>query len=141
MKQNKEHLPVYGVGPIYGVVVILLTIAVCVAANVGIIDSFKIPDTRLAFTIIGILAIIMGVVVWFSAAISIDKYIKNNKLCTEGIYEWVRNPCYSGIMFICTGAIFLTNNMLLLLLPVVYWLFLTILVKCTEEKWLTELYK
>lgn len=141
MKQNKEHLPVYGVGPIYGVVVILLTIAVCVAANVGIIDSFKIPDTRLAFTIIGILAIIIGVVVWFSAAISIDKYIKNNKLCTEGIYEWVRNPCYSGIMFICTGAIFLTNNMLLLLLPVVYWLFLTILVKCTEEKWLTELYK
>ena len=105
MKQNKEHLPVYGVGPIYGVVVILLTITVCVAANIGIIDSFKIPDTSLTFTIIGILAIIIGVVVWLSAAISIDKYIKNNKLCTEGIYEWVRNPCYSGIMFICTGAI------------------------------------
>lgn len=80
MKQNKEHLPVYGVGPIYGVVVILLTITVCVAANIGIIDSFKIPDTSLAFTIIGILAIIIGVVVWLSAAISIDKYIKNNKL-------------------------------------------------------------
>lgn len=32
------------------------------------------------------------------------------------------------------------GNLWLLILPVLYWLFLTVLMKCTEEKWLKNLY-
>lgn len=70
----------------------------------------------------------------------IDKYIKGNTLCTDGIYAWVRNPCYSGIMLMCTGTLLMANNFILLILAVIYWIFMTVLMKNTEEKWLLELY-
>lgn len=41
---------------------------------------------------------------------------------------------------ICTGIVFMHSNIVLMFLPFVYWLFMTILMKCTEEKWLLKLY-
>lgn len=87
----KEHLPIYGVGPFYGM---------------GII----------AATVIGIV------------------------LSVTGVYSIVRNPCYSGIMLMCMGMLFMAHNLCLLSLPFVYWLAMTILMKCSEEKWLLDLY-
>lgn len=106
----------------------------------GLLDIFKFQQTRTLFLIIGALAFISGFIMWFIAAFRIDKYIKSNELYTGGIYSWVRNPCYSGIMSMCTGAIFITNNTILLILPILYWIFMTVLMKSTVEKWLKDLY-
>lgn len=140
MKDKKEHLPIYGVGPIYGIVIIALTVAGCILSAMGKFDVFKYEMNRVAFLIIGIAIFAFGFIVWFRAAFTIDKYIKSNELCVDGIYSWVRNPCYSGIMLMCTGVVFTANNILLLILPVCYYLFMTILMKNTEEIWLKKLY-
>lgn len=34
----------------------------------------------------------------------------------------------------------MAGNFILLILPFVYWIFMTVLMKNTEEKWLSELY-
>ena len=56
------------------------------------------------------------------------------------MYALVRNPIYSAFLFFCTGALTIYGNLWLLTLPVLYWLFLTLLMKRTEEKWLKNLY-
>ena len=145
MQKNNGHLPVYGVGPYYGVGIIMLTLAGIVLSAVGILDSGKITGTFWIVIMIVLGAILSagGFFVWKSAAIgknSIDIYIESNVLCTTGVYGIVRNPCYSGIMLMCDGVLFIMHNAWLFILPVVIWASMTILMKNTEEKWLANLY-
>ena len=79
---------------------------------------------------------------WIMAVIvsKLDDNIKKNHLVTTGIYSWVRNPIYSACMFACTGFILMIGNAFFFVLPFVYWLFMTVLMKQTEEKWLRALY-
>ena len=125
MKKTCNHLPIFGVGPYFGVAVIALTI-------IGILLSvFHCLDTgliviywlKMVFSVLGFIIIIFGFVIWFKAAIgpkNIDYYIKENKLCTTGIYSICRNPCYSGIMIMCDGALLIAHNYWLLILPFIY---------------------
>ena len=141
----KEHLPIYGVGPFYGVGIIAATVIGIVLSVTGVIKSGRIENIGLiaVFIVIGVAIFLLGFFVWKAAALgskSIDKYIEANTLCTTGVYSIVRNPCYSGIMLMCTGLLFMVHNLWLLILPVVYWLAMTVLMKCSEEKWLRDLY-
>lgn len=92
--------------------------------------------------IIGILFILFGIYLWVNAVIvcKLDDNIRSNKLVTTGVYAYVRNPIYSAVLLVCTGAIIIANNLYLLVLPVIYWAFLTVLMKNTEEKWLLNMY-
>lgn len=88
MADKKKHLPMYGVGPVYGAVIIAVTVAAV----------------------------------------------------TAGVYSLVRNPIYSAFLFFCTGALFISGNIFFYPLFFFYWLFMVVLMKCTEEKWLKNLY-
>ncbi|MCR4964113.1 MAG: isoprenylcysteine carboxylmethyltransferase family protein [Bacteroidales bacterium] len=92
--------------------------------------------------ILGVLLIVFGVYLWIKAVVldKIDNNIKINKLVTTGAYAWVRNPIYSAFMLICTGVILIIGNLFFFILPLLFWAFLTILMKQTEEKWLLDLY-
>lgn len=140
MKENKKHLPIYGVGPVYGVGIILITALCTVLSFIDKMPVLKISVLKIPLIIVGIIAVVIGFIVWFKAAFKIDKYIVSNKLCTDGIYSIVRNPCYSGIMLMCDGVLLISNNLYLLVLPFMFWLAMTILMKHTEEKWLLKLY-
>lgn len=140
MVRDQKHLPVYGVGPVYGMIIMAITVIGIILSVAGILDFSKVPFSKIPFIIAGIAVAAFGFWVWYSAAFRIDKYIKRNTLCTDGIYAWVRNPCYSGIMLMCTGALLIANNLILLILPLIYWVFMTVLMKNTEEKWLSKLY-
>lgn len=138
--KNADHLPIYGVGPFYGIGIIALTIVGIALSCLGQLEFGRIPEMKVPFLVVGILLCIAGFVVWFKGAFRIDKYIENNELCTDGIYGIVRNPCYSGIMLMCDGALLITGNLALLVLPLLYWLTMTVLMKMTEKKWLYQIY-
>ena len=137
MKKSKT-LPLYGVGPIYVISCLILTIIALILNYYKIIPVLKFLD--LFMIILGILFIVIGVILWLSAVLvtKIDRKIKEGKLITTGIYSIVRNPIYSAFLFIFTGIIFLVNNIYLLVLPITFWIYLTILLKLTEEKWLKD---
>lgn len=71
--QESGHLPIYGVGPYYGVGIILLTVTGIVLSVAGVLDSGKITNTILMVTMIflGILLLVEGFLVWKSAAMTI----------------------------------------------------------------------
>ncbi|MDE6664734.1 MAG: isoprenylcysteine carboxylmethyltransferase family protein [Ruminococcus sp.] len=141
MKQEK-HLSMYGIGPIYGVVIIIVTIVAVIAGHTSIFDGGNINVLKVPSIILGILLIIFSVVIWYNALFraKIDDGIIGNKLITTGIYSFVRNPIYSALMFICTGVLLISGNVYFYLLFFFYWIFMTILLKRTEEKWLKNLY-
>lgn len=144
-QSEKEHLPIYGVGPFYGIDVIILTFAGIIISVAGLLNSGRVhnPILVIVFITLGVFVIIGGFIVWRSAALgkgSIDSYIESNTLCTTGIYGIVRNPCYSGIVMMCTGILLLAHNLWLLILPFIFWIAMTIMLVNSEEKWLKDLY-
>lgn len=140
--RQKEHLPMCGVGPIYGSCIILLTVVGIWLSVSGILTSGQFSYLQIPFAVIGVCLIVLGAFLWYSAVFQakVDEHIKNNTLATTGVYAWVRNPIYSAFLLFCTGALLIANNLWLLVLPPVFWLFLTVLMKHTEEKWLEELH-
>lgn len=139
---KKEHLPIYGVGPIYVAVIIVCTVVGIGLSALGVLPYVILESTKLLFLIVGILFVLLGIYFWVSAIFQskLDSNIRSNTLITTGVYAYVRNPIYSAFLLACTGVLLIYGNVLLLVLPFFYWGFMTVLMKNTEEKWLMELY-
>lgn len=140
--KNREHLSLYGVGPVYGCVVIAPTALGILLTCIGIVPAVRYGGFSGMAALLGAALIVAGVWLWYCAVFraKVDDHIQNNTLATDGVYAWVRNPIYSAILMACLGALLLANNICLLILPPLYWLFLTVLLKRTEEKWLLALH-
>ena len=140
--KNQSHLPRYGVGPYYVAAIITLTVFGILLVRNGTLQSGSVPQMRMVFSIAGGILVLLGNYIWIAAIFQskIADNIYSNKLITTGIYAHVRNPIYSGIAIFLTGILLFAHNLWLLLLPPVFWASETILMLCTEEKWLLELY-
>lgn len=139
---KKNHLPILGVGPMYVITIILMTVISIILSTTRMIPIITFTNIRLIFVLIGILCFIIGITLWLKAVIidRLDAHIIKNELVTTGVYAYVRNPVYSAFMFVCTGVLLIYGNLVLLVLPIIYWGFMTVLMKLTEEKWLEDLY-
>ena len=139
---KKNHLPILGVGPMYVITIILMTVISIILSTTRMIPIITFTNIRWIFVLSGILCFIIGITLWLKAVIidRLDTHIIKNELVTTGVYAYVRNPVYSAFMFVCTGVLLIYGNLVLLVLPIIYWGFMTILMKLTEEKWLEDLY-
>ena len=137
-----KHLPILGVGPMYVITIILMTVISIILSTTRMIPIITFTNIRWIFVLIGILCFIIGITLWLKAVIidRLDAHIIKNELVTTGVYAYVRNPVYSAFMFVCTGVLLIYGNLVLLVLPIIYWGFMTVLMKLTEEKWLEDLY-
>lgn len=141
-KKEGQKLPLYGIGP-------WLVLSMAVLTTIGVVLSclvFKgLSCTGIAlwiFRVIGIVLIICGITIWYVGALKskMDSNITDNRLKTDGIYAWVRNPMYSGLWILFSGISFMWANWCVLAAPVLCWILMTVVLKNTEEKWLKDLY-
>ena len=139
---KKNHLPILGVGPMYVITIILMTVISIILSTTRMIPIITFTNIRWIFVLSGILCFIIGITLWLKAVIidRLDAHIIKNELVTTGVYAYVRNPVYSAFMFVCTGVLLIYGNLVLLVLSIIYWGFMTVLMKLTEEKWLEDLY-
>ncbi len=139
---TREHLPLYGIGPIYVGIIFVITIIFVILSYKKIIPDFQLNFLKILFIIIGIILVLLGIYMWIQGALKsrIDDNIKQNKLVITGIYAYTRNPLYTAFISICTGILFIMNNLYLLILPFLYWILLTVFMINTEEKWLLKVY-
>lgn len=140
--KNEEHLPIYGVGPVIVVPQLILTAVGIIMSVLGFFGHGRISILKIPFLIIGIIIIVFGAYMWYSANYKsrISDGITENRLVTTGIYSVVRNPLYSAFLMICTGAVLIAGNVFLFAIPVICWIYMTVFLKYTEEKWLADLY-
>ena len=139
---KKKRLPLYGVGPIIVYGQFLFT---AISIVLTCMFDFKLQTTNvlnILFKIIGALLIASGLYLDLSAKLKskLFKNVEANKLITNGVYSVVRNPVYSGALLACTGAVLIANNLILLIVPMMCWIYMTLFLIKTEEKWLKELY-
>ena len=139
---KQEHLPLFGIGPLYVACIVLPTLAAVLLRNLPAFASGKMAVARLPLAIFGVLLIIFSVYLWIQAVLvsKLDEQIKKNHLLTTGVYVWVRNPVYAAFMILCTGVLLPLGNAWFLILPFWYWGLLTVMMKRTEEKWLLARY-
>lgn len=137
MKKNNS-LPIFGVGPIYVLSCLVLTILGLVLNYKGYLEIGKVDKAKTLFVIIGFILIILGLFLWVKAVLiqKINARVKDEMLITNGVYGIVRNPVYTAFICIFTGILLFAKNYLLLVLPIIFWIYLTILMKKSEEKWL-----
>lgn len=140
--KEKEHLPFLGLGPVIGGFQVVITVIGVVLSCLGYFDFGKMEALNIPLKIIGIVLIVFGVYLYISANFKSKLFdnITENKLVTTGVYGIVRNPIYSAFLLSCTGAVCIANNLVLFIVPVLCWAFMTIVLKLSEEKWLKNLY-
>ncbi|EFM38708.1 hypothetical protein HMPREF0379_1526 [[Eubacterium] yurii subsp. margaretiae ATCC 43715] len=140
MKNNERALPIFGVGPVYVVSCLALTIVGLILKNYKLLSAGDIPSIKIPMMIVGVIFIVIGVLLWIYSVViqKISEEIKNGRFLTTGVYSLVRNPIYSAFSFVFTGILIIGNNVFLLILPILFWIYLTVLLKLTEEKWLLE---
>ena len=130
--KNQEHLPLYGVGPYLVAPMIFVSL-------LGLILSYYnlIP---VLFVGLAIVLILDGIFLWL-AAVKLSKItdkIENNELVTDGVYALVRHPLYSAWLQFATALILISQNVYLLVLPIIFWAALSLALKKTKEKWLLD---
>lgn len=81
---KKEHLPMMGVGPIYGIGIIACTVAGIVASKEGWLPAVRIEGLRVPFLILGILLIVLGISIWSIADESIAVFHGNGAILRKG---------------------------------------------------------
>ena len=140
--KNKEHLPIFGIGPFLVVGMTVVAAAAIIVfyyeLKLGTVSGFP----AILLIAVGIALIITGLFVWFIGAMrsGMNDHIKENHLKTDGIYARVRNPMYSGWWILITGISLIWHNIFLIPMLFINWGIMTIVLKATEEKWLRELY-
>ena len=141
--RKREHLPFYGVGPFIGGFQVVITLIGVVLSCLGLFDFGKIELLNIPLKVIGFALIAFGLYLFYGAHYKAKLFdnVAENKLVTTGVYSIVRNPVYSGFLMACTGAVCIANNLVLFIIPVICWGFMTIVLKLSEEKWLRNLYK
>ena len=85
--------------------------------------------------LVGIIFILVGVLLWLYSVViqKISDEIKNGRLLTTGVYSLVRNPIYSAFTFVFTGILIMENNVFLLILPIFFCIYLTVLNASTRS--------
>lgn len=140
---NKEHLPVYGIGPLLCFPLLAIMSVLFVLSLMKIIPTTDFgSEINTVFLVIGIISIIVAVALFFGADAggNLADNIKENRLKTNGSYKFVRNPCYSTFLILEIGLAFICHNLYLFMIPFLFWIEMTIVLKKTEEKWLAKLY-
>ena len=140
--KEKNHLPLFGVGPVIIAFQILSTVVGIMASYCGYFNAVKIELLNIPLKIVGVGLMVFGFFLNYSAKhkSKLFKMVAENKLITTGVYSIVRNPVYSAVFLACTGAVCISNNLILFFIPVICWIYMTIFLKLTEEKWLIDLY-
>lgn len=136
-----RRMPLYGVGPLFVGTALILTFGFLFASHLGLIAQPPLPDSlRFIFALIGPPLMIAGAVLWYFGAVDsrIQDHIRAGQLVTTGAYTYVRHPIYAAFLLFCTGVILYHANVYGFILPPMFWLFLTLLMRATEEKWMLE---
>lgn len=137
-KTNKTKLPVFGIGPIFVITCLVITICGLALKQRGFLRSGDIAEFKMVMVAIGVILILSGIALWIKAVLlqKIGDEIKAGHLVTTGAYAIVRNPIYSAFLFVFAGVLCAASNLYLLILPFAFWVYLTVLICLTEEKWL-----
>ena len=126
----------WGIGPKF------TCISVVYAASVFLLNHIYFPFLRFTLlsntvnVIVGIILIAIGIPIWVIPAFTINRYFYEGKLCTTGIYSFLRHPIYGAwITFIVPGIVIMRGSVLGISIPLFMYVIFRMLI-VHEERYL-----
>ena len=137
---KQDSLPVYGVGPYLIAPMFVVSIMGVILSYYNMIPVYKIDSLYWLFIGLAVVILLDAIFLWYAAVkiSDISKRIENGELVTDGVYALVRHPIYSAWLQISIAIILFSQNIYLFILPIIFWIILSIALARTEEKWLTD---
>ena len=85
---KKEHLPIFGVGPIIILPQIIITIIGVILTEKGVLLDWSFGILKIPLLILGVASVVFGILLFYGAVFKsrIDRKIKENILVTDGVY-------------------------------------------------------
>ncbi len=79
--------------------------------------------------ILGAVLILIGFPLFIMSGVTVHRYFNEGKLCTTGVYSYVRHPLYaSWIIFIIPGAVLIIGSVIVITLPIFMYIVFRILI-------------
>jgi protein-S-isoprenylcysteine O-methyltransferase Ste14 len=134
----KQKMTRWGIGPKFTFMSIVYSIIIAVLHFVFLPDLTFVLIYRPLNIVLGTILIITGIPVFVLPACTIDRYFHQGKLCTKGVYSYIRHPIYGAwIVCIVPGLVLIIGSIIGITIPIfMYCLFRLLIVK--EERYLEE---
>ena len=134
---GKKQSALSAAGIVFICVVTAVTVAVTLCINlIEKLDFARLEYGTTAAYFVGGFCVALGLTMMYRVVFILKQptNLCSDKLLHTGIYAWVRHPLYSSVLIIASGVLFLTANYLALLIPMLLWLFMSLLMRESEEK-------
>ncbi len=107
---KKDHLPFFGIGPLYVALIVALTAVGMILSAKGCLGNGIIPALKIPMLVVGILVAALGAFIWGYAFFfdKIDDSIKNNRLYTDWAATDQMHVILGYDLFYADGGMFLT---------------------------------
>lgn len=137
-KMKTKPITRWGIGPKFTIISLIYAAIVFAIQNTLLPELRFIIYSTLINKIIGIVLILIGFIIFLIPAFTIDKYFYAGKLCTKGVYAYLRHPIYaSWISFIVPGVVILSGSILGITIPIFMYIIFRVLIP-VEEKYLLD---
>ena len=121
-----------------GIKIMLFTLPFVIAALLvqwSMPEKAAIPLSREIRTWAGLLFLIPGCLLWFTAVVQLMTVFPRGKLATNGAYGFCRNPIYASfIIFILPAIAFLTGTWIYLCVSGALWIGVALFIKKEESR-------
>ncbi|MFX0117543.1 MAG: methyltransferase family protein [Candidatus Hodarchaeota archaeon] len=135
---NTKQMARWGIGPKFTIISFIYTAIVFAIQNTFLSEFRFVIYSKFINQILGIVLILIGFIIFLIPAFTIDKYFYEGKLCTKGIYAYLRHPIYaSWISFIVPGFVILRGSTLGVTIPIFMYVIFRALIP-VEEKYLID---
>lgn len=127
-------MSLWGIGLKFVLISIVLTVVLIALNYVLLSELIFCIGSRLINTLIGVLLISAGVFAFLIPAQRVTKHFKENKLCTTGIYAYLRHPIYaSWILAIVPGIVVISGAVLGVMIPLIMYVLFKIMIGEEEQ--------
>lgn len=124
----------WGVGPEFTLVSIIYAIVIFLLNSSWFPSLTFVILSREVTLVLGVMLITVGFLIFLIPAVTIDKYFFEGKLCTTGIYSFIRHPIYgSWIVFIIPGIVLIRGSLLGISIPIFMYAVFKILIPQEED--------
>ena len=133
----KDHVMTrWGVGPKFTYISGAYFSLMLILHFIFLKDFTFILISRSVNIILGIVLISFGLTIFILAALVIDKYFQTGRLCTKGVYAFIRHPIYGAwIVYIVPGIVILLGSIIGITIPLFMYLVYRIMI-VAEDRYL-----
>ena len=135
---NTKQMTRWGIGPQFTIISLIYAAIVFTIQNTLFAEFRFVIYSTLINKILGMVLILIGFIIFLIHAFTIDKYFYEGKLCTKGVYAYLRHPIYAAwISFIAPGFVIFRGSILGISIPIFMYLVFRALIP-VEEKYLLD---